>query len=224
VDAQTCGQRSTTLSIIRYIVPTAAIVLVTGNIADADPSSQHSGSGCYLKGHRMYVPDGLNYPRQAWASWGLSCPTAKPEAIPGTQTTAAGSIERPAEWCGWWMRQHLGGGFGPEYNIARNWLNVGRPLPGPRPGALGIKEHHVFQVVRVVGPDQVLAISGNDHNTVRTRIRSTAGVIGWRDVSDVMTTTSSDAPKLMSTGAPASTSLRTFAGKRAAYTSAIQPP
>jgi hypothetical protein len=67
------------------------------------------------------------------------------------------------------MRQHLGGNFGPEYNVARNWLNVGQPLPGPCPGALGIKQHHVFQVVRVVGPDQVLAISGNDHNAVRTR-------------------------------------------------------
>ena len=82
------------------------------------------------------------------------------------------------------MRQHLGGKFGPEYNVARNWLNVGHPLPGPRPGALGVKEHHVFQVVRVVSPDEVLAISGNDHNAVRTRIRSTLGVIGWRDVAE----------------------------------------
>ena len=87
------------------------------------------------------------------------------------------------------MRQHLGGHFGSEYNAARNWLNAGRPLPGPRPGAIGVKEHHVFQVVEVIGPDQVLAISGNDHNAVRTRIRSTAGVIGWRDVTDIAITT-----------------------------------
>jgi hypothetical protein len=82
------------------------------------------------------------------------------------------------------MRQHLGGHFGPEYNVARNWLSVGRPLAGPRPGALGVKEHHVFQVIRVMGPNEVLAISGNDHNAVRTRMRSTTGVIGWRDVSE----------------------------------------
>jgi hypothetical protein len=87
------------------------------------------------------------------------------------------------------MRQHLGGHFGPEYNVARNWLNIGRPLPGPRPGAIGVKDHHVFQVVEVIGPDQVLAISGNDHNAIRTRIRSTAGVIGWRDVTDETTAT-----------------------------------
>jgi hypothetical protein len=82
------------------------------------------------------------------------------------------------------MRQHLGGRYGPEFNVARNWLNVGRPLDGPRPGAIGVKAHHVFQVIRVVDRDHVLAISGNDHNDVRTRIRPTSDVIGWRDVTE----------------------------------------
>jgi hypothetical protein len=82
------------------------------------------------------------------------------------------------------MRQHLGGHYGSEFNVARNWLNAGRPLDGPRPGAIGVKAHHVFQVIRVVDSDHVLAISGNDHNDVRTRIRSTSDVIGWRDVTE----------------------------------------
>jgi hypothetical protein len=85
------------------------------------------------------------------------------------------------------MRQHLGGRYGPEFNAARNWLNAGRPLDGPRPGAIGVKAHHVFQVIRVVDRDHVLAISGNDHNDVRTRIRPTSDVIGWRDVTDEST-------------------------------------
>jgi hypothetical protein len=180
------------LDIIKYIVTIAAVTLLTRNLADAHPSNQHSGSECYLRGHRMYVPSGLNYPRQAWANWGISCQAPKPEGIEGTDTAAVGSGERPVEWCGWWMRQHLGGHFGPEYNVARNWLNAGHPLPGPLPGALGIMEHHVFQVVRVIGPDQVLATSGNDRNAVRTRIRSTAKVIGWRDVTDIAITTDAD--------------------------------
>jgi hypothetical protein len=188
------------LDFTKYLVNFAVFALLTGSVAAARPFNQHSGSECNLHGHRMYVPDGLNYPRQAWASWGISCPTPKLEGE-GTETTTGGSSERPAEWCGWWMRQHLGGRFGPEYNAARNWLNVGRPLSGPVPGAIGIKEHHVFQVVRVVGPDQVLAISGNDHNAVRTRVRSTAGVIGWRDVSDVTGANSSDALKQKDEGA-----------------------
>jgi len=82
------------------------------------------------------------------------------------------------------MRQHLGGDFGPELDVARNWLNVGRPLDQPRPGAIGVKAHHVFQVIEVVDQGHVLAISGNDHNAVRTRVRSTSDVIGWRDVSE----------------------------------------
>jgi hypothetical protein len=82
------------------------------------------------------------------------------------------------------MRQHLGGRYGPEFNVARNWLNAGRPLDGPRPGAIGVKAHHVFQVIRVVDGGHVLAISGNDHNDVRTRIRPISDVIGWRDVTE----------------------------------------
>jgi hypothetical protein len=82
------------------------------------------------------------------------------------------------------MRHHLGGRYGPEFNVASNWLNAGRPLDGPRPGAIGVKAHHVFQVIRVVDRDHVLAISGNDHNDVRTRIRPTSDVIGWRDVTE----------------------------------------
>ena len=50
------------------------------------------------------------------------------------------------------------------------------------------KAHHVFQVIRVVDRDHVLAISGNDHNDVRTRIRLTSDVIGWRDVTVDSTT------------------------------------
>ena len=85
------------------------------------------------------------------------------------------------------MRQHLGGHYGPEFNVALNWLNVGSPLEGPRPGAIGVKAHHVFQVVRVVDRGHVLAISGNDHNAVQTRIRPTSDVIGWRDVTEERT-------------------------------------
>jgi len=183
--------RGRRLAIIKHIFATAAVTLTTGNPTYADRSHQHSGGECYFHGHKMYLVDGFDYPRERWASWGISCRAPKSEGIEGTETGGAG---RPAEWCGWWMRQHLGGHYGPEFNTARNWLNVGRPLNGPRSGALGIKEHHVFQVIRVVGPGEVLAISGNDHNAVRTRIRSTSGVIGWRDVAEERIAT--DSPTL----------------------------
>jgi hypothetical protein len=167
-------------SVIKVILIVAAVVFTTAHRTYA----AHSGAECYLHGHRIYVPDGLNYPRQAWAGWGITCRTATPEIAAGSGAIGADSSERPVEWCGWWMRQHLGGRYGPEFNVARNWLNAGRPLDGPRPGAIGIKAHHVFQVIRVVDRDHVLAISGNDHNEVRTRIRLTSDVIGWRDVTE----------------------------------------
>jgi hypothetical protein len=173
------------LSVIKHILTIAAVTLTTGNATYA--SHQHSGPECYHNGQRIYVPDGFNYPRQAWAGWGISCRTPKLERAGGSGATAAEPGERPAEWCGWWMRQHLGGHYGPEFNVARNWLNVGRPLEGPRPGAIGVKAHHVFQVVRVVDAGHVLAISGNDHNAILTRIRPTSDVIGWRDVTDERT-------------------------------------
>ena len=172
-------------SVIKHILTVAAVTLTTGNLTYA--SHQHSGAECYHNGHRIYVPDGLNYPRQLWASWGISCRTPKPEIAAGSGATAAESGERPVQWCGWWMRQHLGGHYGPEFNVALNWLNVGRPLDDPRPGAIGVKAHHVFQVVRVVDREHVLAISGNDHNAVQTRIRLTSDVISWRDVTEERT-------------------------------------
>ena len=88
---------------------------------------------------------------------------------------------RPAAWCGWEMRQLVGGNPGPEYNLARNWAHWGRPANGPAPGVVGVMAHHVFKVVQVLGHGTVLAISGNDGHAVRVRPRSTAGVIAWRE-------------------------------------------
>ena len=194
------------LSVIKVILIIAAVILTTANRTYA----ARSGDECYLHGHRIYVPDGLNYPRQAWAGWGISCRTATPEITAGSGSVGADSGERPADWCGWWMRQHLGGRYGPEFNVARNWLNAGRPLDGPRPGAIGVKAHHVFQVVRVIDPGRVLAISGNDHNDVRTRVRPTSDVIGWRDVTEEPTSAdkaASDKPAADNTANKAETDI-----------------
>jgi hypothetical protein len=88
---------------------------------------------------------------------------------------------RPSAWCGWEMRQLVGGNPGPEFNLARNWAHWGRPASGPAPGVVGVMAHHVFKVVQVLGRGTVLAISGNDGHAVRVRPRSTAGVIAWRE-------------------------------------------
>jgi hypothetical protein len=90
-------------------------------------------------------------------------------------------VGRPAAWCGWEMRQLVGGNPGPEYNLARNWAHWGHAASGPAPGVVGVMPHHVFKVIQVLGNGSVLAISGNDSHAVRVRPRSTAGVIAWRE-------------------------------------------
>jgi hypothetical protein len=96
--------------------------------------------------------------------------------------SSGGSADgRPSAWCGWEMRRLVGGNPGPEYNLARNWAHWGRPASGPAPGVIGVMPHHVFKVVQVLGHGTVLAISGNDGHAVRVRLRSTAGVIAWRE-------------------------------------------
>ena len=88
---------------------------------------------------------------------------------------------RPHAWCGWWMRQQVGRDPGTSFNLARNWTHWGTPVAGPAPGVIGVLPHHVFKVVQVLGRGVVLAISGNDGHAVRTRPRSTSGVIAWRE-------------------------------------------
>ena len=75
------------LSVIKHILTMAAVTLTTGNVTYA--SHQHSGPECYHNGQRIYVPDGFNYPRQAWAGWGIACRTPKPAIVAGSGATAA---------------------------------------------------------------------------------------------------------------------------------------
>jgi hypothetical protein len=103
--------------------------------------------------------------------------TSRPAAYSGSGHY---SNARPSAWCGWEMRQLVGSDPGPEYNLARNWAHWGHAVGGPAPGVIGVMAHHVFKVVSVLGNGEVLAISGNDSHAVRTRPRSTSGVIAWR--------------------------------------------
>lgn len=120
---------------------------------------------------------------QGWGLWlgGGQVPFQAQEAPQEAPIKAALHLGngRPHAWCGWYMRQVMGV-VDPTYNLAREWAHWGRPAGGPAPGVVGVMWHHVFLVVSVVGPGRVIATSGNDGYAVRTRERSTAGVIAWR--------------------------------------------
>jgi hypothetical protein len=86
---------------------------------------------------------------------------------------------RPRAWCGWYMRGQVGADPGPSYNLARSWAHYGVSAGGPTVGAIVVWPH---QVGKIVGQEngQWIVQSGNDGRGVRTRPRSLAGAIAFR--------------------------------------------
>jgi hypothetical protein len=83
-------------------------------------------------------------------------------------------------WCGWYMRSQVGSDPGPNYNLARSWIHYGSNAGGPTVGAIVVWRHHVG---KIVGQEngQWIVQSGNDGHAVRTRPRSLAGAIAFRN-------------------------------------------
>jgi len=78
------------------------------------------------------------------------------------------------------MRQHVGADPGPQYNLARSWAHYGSNAGGPSVGTIVVWSHHVGKIVgRENG--QWIVESGNDGHAVRTRPRSLAGAIAFRN-------------------------------------------
>ena len=96
-------------------------------------------------------------------------------ASPASQASVGG---RPSAWCGWEMRQLVGGDPGPEYNLARNWAHWGQGGP-VGVGAVVVWPHHVGKIVGQEDGNWVIE-SGNDGHALRTRPRSIAGAIAIR--------------------------------------------
>ncbi len=94
------------------------------------------------------------------------------------RTVYSGLGRRPAAWCGWQMRQLVGGDPGPSYNLARNWAHWGHAGP-VGVGAVVVWPHHVGKIVGQEGGHWVIE-SGNDGHALRTRPRSISGAIAIR--------------------------------------------
>lgn len=90
------------------------------------------------------------------------------------------SMNRPREWCGWYMRQveHVAD---PAFDRAIAWTHYGRRAAAPALGVIVVWPHHVG-IIRG-GPDAAgrwLVESGNDGGAVRKRFRSLARAIALR--------------------------------------------
>lgn len=93
-------------------------------------------------------------------------------------TSRGGLGGRPSAWCGWEMRQLVGGDPGPQFNLARNWAHWGQSGPAGV-GAVVVWAHHVGKIVGQEDGNWVIE-SGNDGHALRTRPRSIAGAIAVR--------------------------------------------
>jgi hypothetical protein len=96
----------------------------------------------------------------------------------GARRLTGGAGPRPAAWCGWAMRQLVGGDPGPSFNLARNWARWGRSGPAGI-GAIVVWPHHVGKIVGRENGEWVIE-SGNDGHALRSRARSIAGAIAIR--------------------------------------------
>ena len=87
---------------------------------------------------------------------------------------------RPAAWCGWYMRSQVGADPGPQYYLARSWAHYGSIAGGPSVGTIVVWSHHVGKIVGHENGQWIIE-SGNDGHAVRTRPRSLAGAIAFRN-------------------------------------------
>jgi hypothetical protein len=93
-------------------------------------------------------------------------------------TYQGGHGGRPRAWCGWQMRQLVGGDPGPQFNLARNWAHWGQAGPAGV-GAVVVWAHHVGKIVGEENGQWIIE-SGNDGNRVRTRPLSISGALAIR--------------------------------------------
>ncbi len=92
---------------------------------------------------------------------------------------------RPADcygipWCGCWLKHALGVvSSSLNLNMAREWAHWGRPTEA-HVGAVVVWPHHVGKIVGG-SPGHWAVLSGNDGHRVKTRVRSIAGAIAFRE-------------------------------------------
>ncbi len=83
-------------------------------------------------------------------------------------------------WCGCWLKHHLGV-ISSHLNLNRaiEWLDWGHKT-SPHIGAVVVWRHHVG-VITGGSPGRWVVTSGNDGHAVRSRRRSVAGAVGFRE-------------------------------------------
>ncbi|MGA8320429.1 MAG: hypothetical protein WB774_06310 [Xanthobacteraceae bacterium] len=125
--------------------------------------------------HRVYHHVARSHRDASYGGYGFSGQqyNAEPQ-----RTASYGVGPRPSAWCGWEMRQLVGGDPGPSYNLARNWAHWGRSGPAGV-GAVVVWPRHVGKIIGQENGEWVIQ-SGNDGHALRSRARSIVGAIAIR--------------------------------------------
>jgi hypothetical protein len=154
---------------------TVAFAAVTVLAQSAQAHEHYGHRGYHLETRRRVDPSPDSGAFFAPQSFGFSSPQydAQPQ-----RAASHGLGGRPAAWCGWEMRQLVGGDPGPSYNLARNWAHWGHSGP-VGVGAVVVWPHHVGKIVGQQN-GQWIVESGNDGHALRLRTRSIAGAIAVR--------------------------------------------
>ena len=170
---------------MRRVVAASALLFAFASSAEARTHHQHYQH--YSSHHYRHYTQGYGSPSFAFG-FGNSSYENSSFANSGFEHSTyehssygrARSGGRPAAWCGWYMRSQVGADPGPQYNLARSWAHYGSNAGGPSVGTIVVWSHHVG---KIVGQEngQWIVESGNDGHAVRTRPRSLAGAIAFRN-------------------------------------------
>jgi len=109
-------------------------------------------------------------------------------AAHGRNVVREGNDPRPALWCAWWLRRHLGipkSAFRPyEYNLARGFLHIGTPANNGCIGCIAVFRRggggHVGVVERWDSAGNPVILSGNYNNAVTESPHPARRLLGLR--------------------------------------------
>jgi hypothetical protein len=154
------------MKLTTLMAPVAAIFVLSQSAQAREHYVRH-----YAVRRHVFMSQQFAQPLDRSSEWGaFSSPTSP--------FYGGGAGPRPAAWCGWEMRQLVGGDPGPRYNLARNWAHWGHSGPAGV-GAVVVWAHHVGKIVGQQD-GQWLIESGNDGRAVRTRVLSINNAIAIR--------------------------------------------
>ena len=146
---------------MRVVIAVACALMVSTGAAHA----KHLHRIHHHRGHHHHVSRSVRHVRAVASGSDLDARPSDCYGIP---------------WCGCYLR-HVFHIADKSLNLARNWAHWGRAVSAPAVGVVVVFPHHVGIIRGKDGSGKWVVESGNDGHRVRTRPRSLAGAIAFRE-------------------------------------------